>query len=43
MYAERIPKSLLYDELVVGKRNRGLQKLLYKEVRKHDLKGKMKW
>ena len=31
MYAERIPKSLLYDELVVGKRNRGLQKLLFKE------------
>ena len=38
MGAERIPKSLLYSELVVGKRNRGRPKLRFKDVCKRDLK-----
>ena len=38
MGAERIPKSLLYSELVVGKRNRGRPKLRFKDVYKRDLK-----
>ena len=35
---ERIPKNLLYCELVVGKRNVGLPRLRYKDVCKYDLK-----
>ena len=38
MGAERIPKSLLYGELVVGKRNRGRPKLRFKDVCKRDIK-----
>ena len=38
MNAERIPKFLLYGELVVGKRNRGRPKLRFKDVCKRDLK-----
>ena len=38
MGAEQIPKSLLYSELVVGKRNRGRPKLRFKDVCKRDLK-----
>ena len=38
MGAEKIPKSLLYSELVVGKRNRGRPKLRFKDVCKRDLK-----
>ena len=38
MGAERIPKSLLYSELIVGKRYRGRPKLRFKDVRKRDLK-----
>ena len=38
MGAERIPKSLLYSELAVGKRNRGRPKLRFKDVFKRDLK-----
>ena len=34
----RIPKSLLYIELVVGKRNRGRPKLRFNDVCKRDLK-----
>ena len=37
MGAEQIPKSLLYSESVVGKRNRGRPKLSFKDVCKHDL------
>ena len=35
---ERIPKSLLYSELVDGRRKRDLPILLFKDVRKRDLK-----
>ena len=38
MGAERIPMSLLYCELVVGKRNRDRTKLRFKDVCKRDLK-----
>ena len=38
MSAERIPKSLLYGKLVVGKRNRGRPKFRFKDVCKRDLK-----
>ena len=38
MGAERIPKSLLYGDLVVGKRNRVRPKLRFKDVCKSDLK-----
>ena len=38
MGAERIQKSLLYGELIVGKRNRGRPKLRFKDVCKRDLK-----
>ena len=38
MGAERIPKYLLYSELVVGKCNRGRPKLRFKDVCKRDLK-----
>ena len=38
MNTERIPKFLLYGELVVGKRNRGRPKLRFKDVCKRDLK-----
>ena len=36
--AEKIPKSLLFSELVVGKRNRSRLKLRFKDVCKRDLK-----
>ena len=35
---ERIPKPLLYSELVDGRRKRDLPILLFKDVRKRDLK-----
>ena len=38
MAAERIPKSLLYSELAVGKRNRGRPKLRFKNICRRDLK-----
>ena len=38
MSDERIPKALLYNELVVGKRNVGRSRLRYKDVCKRDLK-----
>ena len=38
MNDERIPKALLYSELVVGKRNVGRPRLRYKDVCKCDLK-----
>ena len=38
MGEERIPKSLLYSELAVGKRNRGRPRLRFKDVCKRDLK-----
>ena len=38
MNTERIPKFLLYGELVVGKRNRGRPKLRFKDVCERDLK-----
>ena len=38
MSDERIPKTLLYSELVVGKRNVGRPRLHYKYVCKRDLK-----
>ena len=38
MGAGRILKSLLYGELVVGKRNRGHPKLRFNDVCKRDLK-----
>ena len=37
MNTERIPKFLLYGELIVGKRNRGRPKLRFKDVCKRDL------
>ena len=44
---ERIPKSMLYSELVDGTRKRGRPKLLYKDVCKRNLKslsfGTDKW
>ena len=38
MGAKQIPKSLLYGELFVGKRNRGRPKLRFKDVCKRKLK-----
>ena len=44
---ERIPKSMLYSELVDGKRKRGRPKLRFNDVCKRDLKslnvGNDKW